>query len=200
MSTQVQWRGGTSAENDAFTGASREITVDTTNKELRVHDGVTAGGFAAARKSALAAHTSATGNVHGLTKADIGLGNVNNTADADKPVSIAQAAAIAAVESAADSRLDVLEANKFTKVDRGASGTLAVNEHAVVLASAISLTLPPTPAFDTRVRVSTGAFANTIILRNGQNFQGVADDVTLDVAGQTYEFVFVDATRGWQVL
>ena len=44
MSTQIQYRRGTSAENNAFTGASGEITVDTTNKTLRVHDGVTAGG------------------------------------------------------------------------------------------------------------------------------------------------------------
>jgi hypothetical protein len=44
MSTQVQYRRGTAAENNSFTGALAEITVDTTNKTLRVHDGATAGG------------------------------------------------------------------------------------------------------------------------------------------------------------
>ena len=44
MSKQVQLRRGTTAENDAFTGAAGEITVDTTLNELRVHDGVTLGG------------------------------------------------------------------------------------------------------------------------------------------------------------
>jgi hypothetical protein len=44
MSTQVQYRRGTGAQNDAFTGALAEITVDTTNGTLRVHNGVTAGG------------------------------------------------------------------------------------------------------------------------------------------------------------
>ena len=44
MSTQVQYRRGTSSQNNAFTGALAEITVDTTNWTLRVHDGVTAGG------------------------------------------------------------------------------------------------------------------------------------------------------------
>jgi len=44
MSTQVQYRRGTEAQNDAFTGALAEITVDTTNLTLRVHDGITAGG------------------------------------------------------------------------------------------------------------------------------------------------------------
>jgi glycerate kinase len=44
MSTQVQYRRGTGAQNDAFTGALAEITVDTTNGTLRVHNGITAGG------------------------------------------------------------------------------------------------------------------------------------------------------------
>ena len=44
MSTQVQYRRGTATENNAFTGALAEITVDTTNWTLRVHDGATAGG------------------------------------------------------------------------------------------------------------------------------------------------------------
>ena len=44
MSTQIQYRRGTGVQNDAFTGALGEVTVDTTNKTLRVHDGTTIGG------------------------------------------------------------------------------------------------------------------------------------------------------------
>jgi hypothetical protein len=44
MPTQVQFRRGTNAQNQAFTGAVGEITVDTTLGTLHVHDGVTAGG------------------------------------------------------------------------------------------------------------------------------------------------------------
>ena len=44
MSTQVQYRRGTGTQNNAFVGALGEITVDTTNWTLRVHDGITAGG------------------------------------------------------------------------------------------------------------------------------------------------------------
>ena len=44
MATQIQYRRGTEAQNNAFTGALGEITVDTTNRTLRVHDGTTAGG------------------------------------------------------------------------------------------------------------------------------------------------------------
>lgn len=44
MAVQVQLRRGTSSQNDSFTGAAGEVTVDTTNQTLRVHDGSTAGG------------------------------------------------------------------------------------------------------------------------------------------------------------
>jgi len=46
MAVQVQLRRGTSSQNDSFTGVEGEITVDTTNQTLRVHDGSTAGGHA----------------------------------------------------------------------------------------------------------------------------------------------------------
>jgi hypothetical protein len=44
MATQVQFRGGTTAQNNAFTGASKELTVDTDKDVVVVHDGATAGG------------------------------------------------------------------------------------------------------------------------------------------------------------
>jgi hypothetical protein len=46
MATQVQFRRGTTTQNNAFTGAQGEITVDTDLKTLRIHDGSTAGGGA----------------------------------------------------------------------------------------------------------------------------------------------------------
>ena len=51
MSRQIQIRRGTAAENDAFTGAVGEVTMDTTNNTLRVHDGTTAGGTVLAKQS-----------------------------------------------------------------------------------------------------------------------------------------------------
>lgn len=41
---QVQLRRGTEAENDAFTGAEAEVTYNSNNSTLRVHDGTTQGG------------------------------------------------------------------------------------------------------------------------------------------------------------
>jgi hypothetical protein len=53
MASQVKFRGGTTSQHSSFTGAEREVTVDTTLKTLRVHDGLTAGGFRLAKYSEL---------------------------------------------------------------------------------------------------------------------------------------------------
>ena len=57
MATQVQLRRGTAAQNDAFTGAVGEVTYDSDNDTLRVHDGGAAGGYELA-KSNLQTHTN----------------------------------------------------------------------------------------------------------------------------------------------
>lgn len=44
MSRQIQIRRGTKNQHASFTGAIGEVTMDTTNNTLRVHDGVTVGG------------------------------------------------------------------------------------------------------------------------------------------------------------
>ena len=44
MATVLKLRGGTTAEHNVFTGSAREVTVNTDDNSLRVHDGVTPGG------------------------------------------------------------------------------------------------------------------------------------------------------------
>jgi len=44
MPTQVQFRRGTTAQNNSFTGAAGELSVNTSNSTIRVHDGSTVGG------------------------------------------------------------------------------------------------------------------------------------------------------------
>lgn len=52
MATQIQRRGGTTSEHEGFTGALRELTVDTIKNAVVVHDGNTAGGFPQMREDA----------------------------------------------------------------------------------------------------------------------------------------------------
>jgi hypothetical protein len=45
MATQIQLRRGNATQHASFTGAVGELTFDTTNNAVRVHDGATAGGY-----------------------------------------------------------------------------------------------------------------------------------------------------------
>jgi hypothetical protein len=51
MADQLSLRGGTSSEHASFTGANKEVTVDTTKKTLVVHDGATPGGHPIMREN-----------------------------------------------------------------------------------------------------------------------------------------------------
>jgi hypothetical protein len=73
-STQVQYRRGTASENNAFTGALAEITVDTTNNTLRVHDGAVAGGFATVGLTQVQTLTNKT--LNGVTVTGNVIGNL----------------------------------------------------------------------------------------------------------------------------
>lgn len=72
MPTVVQFRRGNTTQNDNFTGAEGEISIDTTVDTIRVHDGATQGGFplvnttssqTLANKTYQGVSVSVTGNV-----------------------------------------------------------------------------------------------------------------------------------------
>jgi hypothetical protein len=85
MTKQVQRRRGTSTQHTSFTGAEGEISVNTTNKSIHVHDGTTAGGVEAARADlANVSDTSLNNALSGntlasltITSADINGGTVD---------------------------------------------------------------------------------------------------------------------------
>ena len=56
MAKKLQLRGGTTSQHGSFTGALREVTVDTDKKVVVVHDGSTAGGFPSASGDLLASN------------------------------------------------------------------------------------------------------------------------------------------------
>lgn len=70
MSKTVQHKGGSTVQNNSYTGAPREITVDTTKNTLRVHDGVTPGGTELARISDLVSSVYTAGDGLTLTGVD----------------------------------------------------------------------------------------------------------------------------------
>lgn len=58
MSIEVKLRRGTSTDHASFTGAVGEVTVDTTIKTLKVHDGTTVSGIRIAKFSDIAAFSA----------------------------------------------------------------------------------------------------------------------------------------------
>ena len=70
MAVTVQFRRGTAAQNNSFTGAVGELSINTTNNSIRVHDGSTAGGH----ELMLASVANISGNVP--------IGNVSGTISA----------------------------------------------------------------------------------------------------------------------
>lgn len=89
-------------------GLANEITdrtnaINSLRTELKTYvDGLIAdkGSDITALETKVNNHIANKSNPHTVTKAQVGLGNVNNTSDADKPVSTAQAAAIADAKAA----------------------------------------------------------------------------------------------------
>ena len=98
MAVNIQLRRGTSAEWTASNPilTEGEVGVETDTKKLKVGDGLTVWASlpyinltptAAASIYATIANPTFTGTVSGITKSMVGLGSVDNTTDANKPVS-----------------------------------------------------------------------------------------------------------------
>ena len=77
MADQLQLRGGTTNEHSTFTGALREVTVDTDKDTLIVHDAATAGGHPLLREdgsnSALSLGTAGTPSLKFTGDANTGI-------------------------------------------------------------------------------------------------------------------------------
>ncbi len=68
----------------------------TADQWAAINSGITTG-----KVTGYDAHIASTANPHGVTKAQVGLGSVDNTSDANKPISTATQAALDAISSAA---------------------------------------------------------------------------------------------------
>lgn len=79
-----------------------------------------------AAKSTMDAHVANTSNPHGVTKAQVGLGNVDNTSDANKPISTATQTAL---DGKVDENVAITGATK-TKVTYDAKGLVTAGADA----------------------------------------------------------------------
>lgn len=80
MAKQLQIRGGTTVQHSTFTGALREITIDTDKDVVVVHDGTTVGGFPLAKQTSVDSKvTKVTSTDNAVVRFDGTTGQVQNS-------------------------------------------------------------------------------------------------------------------------
>ena len=129
IGNKVDKETGKGLSTNDYTNAEKEKLAGLTNYTHPTGDGnlhVPATGTDNAGKVLKAGTTAGSVSWEDLDKEDVGLGNVDNTSDADKPVSTAQQAAIdAAVENKVDKEAGKgLSTNDYTNADKEKLDTL----------------------------------------------------------------------------
>jgi len=79
MPTVLQFRRGTTSQNNSFTGTAGELSVDTTLDTIRVHDGSTAGGVELTQNVAAQTLTNKTISGSSNTLSNIGNSSLTNS-------------------------------------------------------------------------------------------------------------------------
>lgn len=159
MAKQIQFRGGTTAQHSTFTGAIREITVDTDKDTLVVHDGTTIGGFPLAREnvvtSGLATKVDKNANIVAGTGTKITYDSKGLVTSSTTPTTIAG-------YSIADAYTKTEVDNKISALVDSAPETLdTLNELAAALGDDPSFATTVTNSIATKVVKNTDITAGT---------------------------------------
>ena len=124
MPTVLQFRRGTTSQNNSFTGTVGEISVDTTLDTLRVHDNSTAGGFEITSNAATQTLTNKT-----LTSVVLNTG-VSGTAVLDEDNlasdSATQLATQQSIKAYVDGEIGSLSSTLTIGADTGSNDTVTV--------------------------------------------------------------------------
>ena len=203
MPTILQLRRGTAAQNAAYTGSVGELTVDTENTILRLHDGSTAGGTAVGSSGI----TPTFGNVKiGVTAAgeiDTSSGNLTidsagGTVTIDDDVTISGSLTVSGTTTTVNStQVNIQNAFVFegataddhettlTTIDPTADRTIKlpnVSGTIPVLAAESSTQLSATPA---EINLVDGSSAGTIVNSKAVIYgsSGEVNATTLQIAG-----------------
>lgn len=181
-----------------YTDATGEIKVDTTTIQTRVAnvsdteigylDGVSSAIQTQLNAKAPVNSPTFTGTISGITKSMVGLGDVDNTSDVDKPVSTLQASAIATAKSEAisdaTSRVNAVIAGAPTALD-------TLNELAAALGNDANYAATITTSLGLKAPLAGPTFTGTVVLPNTTSIGNVSateigylDGVTSSIQAQ----------------
>ena len=117
--------------------------------------------------------------------------------DAIETMIISTASLVTAVSSVNGQTGAVVLNNPFVI----STSTAAIAGSLYVLTADLTLTLPSSPINGESVKISNlSGVATCIVGRNGNNIMGLAQDLTLDNATASFEFVYSGATKGWIII
>ena len=117
--------------------------------------------------------------------------------DAIETMIISTASLVTAVSSVNGQTGAVVLNNPFVI----STSTAAIAGSLYVLTADLTLTLPSSPTNGASVKMSNlSGVATCIVGRNGNNIMGLAQDLTLDNATASFEFVYSGATKGWVII
>lgn len=216
MPTILKFRRGTTTQNNAYTGAAGELSIDTSLNQIRVHDGSTAGGTTVGAGGEVIDDTTPQlgGNldVNGNSIVSASNGNIAITPNGTGNI-VLDGLTFPNADGSADQVLktDGSGTLSFTDVSGGTSWQLGKQADFNAVAgegyfvdtttNTITATLPASPSSGDEITFIdvTGTFDtnNFTVGRNGQNIQGSATDLTVSIERAGFTLVYFNSTQGW---
>jgi len=182
MPTQVQFRRGTTTQNNLFTGAAGEVSIDTDKDALRIHDGLVPGGFEQAKADLTNVSGAVNLNLSGITTTNsLSIGSTQVISSARQLQNIASLDAIttATIESAV-----AAAPNDFTSLNISGLSTFS------------GITTHTTSLFGTQASFS-GVITATSFVGNGSGLTGAGSTVADDTStNDTFYPVLTQTTSG----
>lgn len=141
-----------------------------------------------ARDTSITTHTSNTSNPHSVTKAQVGLGNADNTSDANKPISTATQTALNGKQATVTGAATTITGNNLT-----ASRALVSNSSGKVGVSAVTstelgyldgVTSSVQTQLNGKVSDTGDDLTGSLMFRNTDEFRAIGKDRVIN--GTTY--------------